>query len=82
MYWFLIAILLGVIIWAIFNFFGFRQSKVGKLKQKYYSISGLPEKVAYRSLNSQIEKLKKKYPHKDMVWYLEKIIFDLEKDKY
>ncbi|MGM0442366.1 MAG: hypothetical protein ACQEQC_08100 [Elusimicrobiota bacterium] len=82
MYGLLILILFSVIIWAVFNFTGSKSRKVEKLKEKYYRISGLPRDSAGQALKSQIEKLKKKHPDKDMEWYLDKIIFDLEKDKY
>ncbi|MFW6129758.1 MAG: hypothetical protein ACOC56_01165 [Atribacterota bacterium] len=57
------------------------QRNIKKLKKKYYNISGLPPHIAEETLQRHIERLKEKYPDKSLEWYLDKIIFDLEKDK-
>jgi hypothetical protein len=41
----------------------------------------MPPEVAEETLNLHLENLKKKFPGRSMEWYLEKIIYDLERDR-
>lgn len=80
-YWILILILVAVIIFGVVYFGRDKFSRLERLKKKYYELSQLPPDEAERSLNFQLERLKEKHPDRDMEWYMDKIIFDLKKDK-
>jgi len=57
------------------------RSEINLLKKRYRQISFLPPKEAEKSLQRQIERLKSKYPNRSEKWYLEKVIYDLERDR-
>lgn len=80
-YWFLIGIILIVIIGLFFYLWGRKPRRITELKKKYYKLSNMPPHIAEDTLNRQIESLKKKHPDRPLEWYLEKVIFDLERDR-
>ncbi|EGD50939.1 hypothetical protein SAMN04244560_02886 [Thermoanaerobacter thermohydrosulfuricus] len=52
------------------------------LKQKYRQLMFLSSmEQAEKSLQLQIQRLKVKYPGRTEKWYIEKVIFDLERDR-
>ncbi len=72
-----------LIIFIIIGFYYFRgeSRKIKRLKQRYILLSHMPPEVAEETLNLHLENLKKKFPGRSMEWYLEKIIYDLERDR-
>jgi hypothetical protein len=76
---FLILLLLGGVLY--FYISGREARKIKRLKQRYILLSHMPPDVAEESLNLHIENLKRKFPGRSMEWYLEKIIYDLERDR-
>ncbi|HHV16739.1 MAG TPA: hypothetical protein GXX58_09255 [Gelria sp.] len=58
-----------------------RPWRIRKLKRRYYQLSFQEPKQAQKSLQRQIVILKTKRPGYSDEWYLEKIVYDLEKDR-
>lgn len=61
------------------NFFGGR--KTAKMEGEYLRQCGLPSAEARRSLERQIERLQISRPGKNRLWYVEKILYDLQRDR-
>ncbi len=55
--------------------------KRGSLRAKAKSQLKLPPDQADQAINRQIDRLKEKYPNRSEDWYLEKIIYDFERDR-
>ena len=58
-----------------------RPWRIRKLKRRYYQLSFQGTEQAKRSLQRQLAILKTKRPGYSDEWYLEKIVYDLEKDR-
>ncbi len=56
-------------------------TKTGSLRQKARRQLKLPPEQADQTIDRQIERLKERYPGRSEEWYLEKIIYDLERDQ-
>ncbi len=73
-----------LIILVLIGFYYFRRGesrKIKRLKQRYILLSHMPPEVAEETLNLHLENLRKKFPGRSMEWYLEKIIYDLERER-
>lgn len=55
--------------------------RIRKLKRKYIELHRLSALEAEKALARQLTLLKRKHPGQTEVWYLEKVIYDLEKDR-
>ena len=55
--------------------------KINKLKKQYRMLYGPNKQEAERSLGRQMAFIKTKYPDKSEKWHLEKIIYDLKRDR-
>lgn len=55
--------------------------RLRRLKRKYIKMSMQTPQEAERSLHRQIERLKTSRPGYSAEWYLQKLIYDLEKDR-
>ena len=55
--------------------------RVNHLRRKFIALSRMSPAEANESLDWQIDKLKRKFPDKSMEWYLEKVLYDLERDR-
>ena len=74
-----LIIILGVILLVGILFY-FKYSRITRLKRRYMQLTHQSPQIAHESLQWQLNKLKTKTPGKTEEWYLEKIIFDLERD--
>lgn len=88
-YFFVIAIVLGIFVWYIFNnsqtnnpFMGKNkeQKNINNLRKEYKLRAKLSPATADEIIDSHIDKLKIRKPGESEVWYLEKILYDLERD--
>jgi len=52
-----------------------------KLKEKYIEVSGLPPGPALEALRRRVEALEEKYPLRKDSWYIEKALFEIERDR-
>lgn len=84
----LVLVIVLVIVIAVVILFlrnkGARIGGVGKaanLRQEARRQLKLPADQADQTINRQIERLKERYPGRSEEWYLEKIIYDLERDR-
>lgn len=59
-----------------------KNGRINRLKRRYMQLTHQNSQVAAESLQWQFDKLKTKTPGKTEEWYLEKIIFDLERDRH
>lgn len=57
-----------------------KYSRIARFRNRYAQLTHQSPQVAQESLQLQLEKLKVRTPGKTEKWYLEKIIFDLERD--
>jgi len=74
----IILILIAIYIYVI------KSSKGGKqhaLRQEIRRQLRLPTKLADETIERHIKRLKKHNPNRSEEWYLEKIIYDLERDR-
>ncbi len=55
--------------------------RIQRLKKRYYRLSFQEKNEARKSLQRQITVLKSKRPGCSEEWYLEKVIYDLQKDR-
>lgn len=83
MHYFLIVI----IVIAVFFFFwqkkraaGGGKSRARALRKEYGRKARLPLGQEDEYIDSYISRLEEKYPGRSEVWYLEKMLFDLERD--
>ena len=60
---------------------GAPRRRLKSLKSQYCGLSGMPEHLAEESLRQQVEALRKKFPAKDREWYIEKALYDLQRDR-
>ncbi len=78
----IILAIVGALI--ILYFYGVKSSKGRKeraLWQECRRKLRLPDKVADETIKRYIKSLQKSHPHHSEEWYLEKIIYDLERDR-
>lgn len=68
---------------AAFAFFIIRMKKApgNPLREKCLHELRLPPAEAERTLNRHINALERKHPGRDEDWYLEKILYDLGRDR-
>lgn len=59
----------------------FKRGKTGSLRQQARRQLKLPPDQADQTIDRQIERLKERYPDRSEEWYLEKIIYDFERDR-
>ncbi len=55
--------------------------KTVALKRRYRQLVFLSEQQADEALQRQLKAARKRYPGRSEQWYLEKIIYDLERDR-
>lgn len=55
--------------------------RIQRLKRKYYQLSFQGTNEAKKSLQRQVAILKTKRPGYSKEWYLQKIVYDLQKDR-
>ncbi|MDD3656939.1 MAG: hypothetical protein PHI72_09315 [Atribacterota bacterium] len=78
----LITILLLIVVIYLFIRKGGKEGRKKKaLRERYYKLLRLPPELAAETMERQMRNLKEKHPHKSEEWYLEKIIYDLERDR-
>ena len=82
-----LAVVLIIVIVAVVFFLRSRgaglagRGKAGGLRQEARRQLKLPPDQADQTIDRQIERLKERYPGRSEEWYLEKIIYDLERDR-
>jgi cytochrome c-type biogenesis protein CcmH/NrfG len=77
----LIIIIVLAVIYIYVTRFGKKQGKRGALWQDIRRQLRLPPKLADETIERHITRLKKHHPNRSEEWYLEKIIYDLERDR-
>jgi len=62
---------------------GQRPGKVkgGALRKEIHRQLRLPPDAADQTIERHIERLRERYPNRSEEWYLEKILYDLERDR-
>jgi hypothetical protein len=55
--------------------------RTAALSRRYRQLMFLSEREADKALQRQLEAARNKYPGRSEQWYLEKIVFDLERDR-
>ena len=55
--------------------------RIQRLKRQYLHLSFQSKTQAEKSLQRQLRTLKTKYPGYSEEWYLEKVIYDLQRDR-
>ena len=78
---FIIGIIVVIVIVYLIRQKSSGPSSTQQLRNKCKSLLNLPADEADATLNRLIERQKEKHPGKSEEWYLDKILYDLEKDK-
>lgn len=79
MYYYLILLVIAIV---IIGYIYYKKSEIRRLKERYRRLMFLgSNKLAEESLQYQITRLKLKYPGRTYKWYIEKVIYDLERDR-
>ncbi len=77
--------IIGLIILFVIIYFirqkGAPSSKTDQMREKCKSLLNLPPDEAEATLERLLKRQKEKNPGKSEEWYLDKIMYDLEKDK-
>lgn len=81
-----VLIILAVVVALIILYFYRRKSRKGWGKQRVlwqecHRRLRLPPKFANETIERHIKSLKKRHPNHPEEWYLEKIIYDLERNR-
>ncbi|HEX8433501.1 hypothetical protein [Archangium sp.] len=71
-----VAVLVGLIFWAL-RFF----NPVDRLRNQYLRNVRQPRPEAEQSLARHLARLQERYPGKSEVWYLRRVLADLERDR-
>ena len=58
-----------------------KKPKTSALRKEYSRRAGLPSTTADEHIDAYIKRLQQKYPGRSEEWYLEKMLFDLERDR-
>lgn len=81
----MIYLMILLVIAAGFALLGFLRSRAtdstAALKRKYQQLVFLSGQQADDALHHQLKAVRKRYPGRSEQWYLEKIIYDLERDR-
>ena len=80
----LAIILLVIIVLGSILFFRLRRksiSKTDKLWKECRNQLRMPSEQADKTIERHINRLKEKHPDRSQEWYLEKILYDLERDR-
>lgn len=77
----LLLIIIAVILFFVIKSKGGPAGKVSTLRNRCKSLLNLPPDEADQVIDRLIERQKEKNPGKTEEWYLDKILYDLEKDK-
>lgn len=59
-----------------------RKSRKNLLWQECRKLLRLPDNLADKTIKRHIELLKARHPNRTEEWYLEKILYDLERDRH
>lgn len=79
----LIIAIVGIIVLLILKLRPFIATKQRQffLRHRFISLSPLAKREADENLNRQLTRLKQKFPGRSREWYLEKAVYDLERDR-
>jgi hypothetical protein len=78
----ILLIIVGLIALYFFKQRGGRgRGKNSALRHKIRLMLNSPPAVADETINRHMESLRKRFPSRSEEWYLEKIIYDLERDR-
>ena len=69
------VVLLGLIIWVVGG------NEVSRLRNQYFRSVQLPRAQAEQSLARHLARLQERHPGKTEVWYLRRVLADLERDR-
>ncbi len=81
MVWILIGLIALALLFGWWQRQGTGQIRSRSLKEEYRRKLGLPPDVADSIIDEQVEKLRQRHPNRSTEWYLEKMIYDLERDQ-
>ncbi|KUK53792.1 MAG: Uncharacterized protein XD78_0889 [Desulfotomaculum sp. 46_296] len=76
-----VALVIAIASAVVLTIFYSRKAEIEKLKQKYRRLTFLSPKAADETLRLQIIKLRNKRPGRTEKWYIEKAIYDLERNR-
>ena len=81
-----LLIMIAVIVILVILYFYLQRNRKGRgklhaLRQECYRKLHLPPKMADETIHRYIDSLKESHPNHTEEWYLEKIIYDLDRDR-
>ncbi len=77
------VIIIAVILIALYYFQKYKgkKPKTNNLRKEYSRRAGIPPATADEQIDAYILRLQQKHPGRSEEWYLEKMLFDLERDR-
>ncbi len=77
------VIVIAVIFIAFYYFKKFKgkKPKTNNLRKEYSHRAGIPPATADQHIDDYIQRLQQKHPGRSEEWCLEKMLFDLERDR-
>lgn len=78
---YLVAFAVIVLLYYYFQKKKSPKGKTGNLRREYIRRAGLPPATAHEHIDSYIRRLQEKHPGRSEEWCLEKMLFDLERDR-
>lgn len=76
----IVVVVIGVVIFIYSRRSG-EHSDVEKLRAECYRQLNMPPAQARETLDRYLENLRQKHPGKSEEWYLDKILYDLQRDR-
>ncbi|QRK09560.1 hypothetical protein JQX13_05330 [Archangium violaceum] len=70
-----VVVLLGLIFWVVGG------NEVSRLREQYFRSVPPPRAQAEESLARHLARLQERYPGKTEVWYLRRVLADLQRDR-
>lgn len=80
-WWVIAVVLAAVVMWYRFGPKWKASARERQLENQYRRLLRLPEAEADAVIRSQMQKLQLRHPDRSRVWYLEKMIYDLQRDR-
>ena len=80
-WWIILLVVAAVLVWYRFAPRLKSYAKERQLEGQYRRLMRLSESEGEAAIRRQIEQLKRRHPGRSRAWYLEKMIYDLQRDR-
>ena len=80
MFWVVIVIVVLIGGWTVYAPALKARAREQQLRRQYLRQLRVPEREGQEIVNRQLERLQQRHPGQTTVWYLEKMLYELERD--